>query len=98
MQKVTKEVLKLASNKLMFEMSESEYDNLLKDFDSITKQMKLLDEISGVDEVEPMVFPFEVTNSILREDVAKESLSREDALSNAKEVENGQIKLPRVVK
>ena len=98
MQKVTKEVLKLSANKLMFEMSESEYDNLLKDFDSITKQMKLLDEIDGVDDAEPMVFPFEVTNSILREDEVKDSLTREDALRNAKEVENGQIKLPRVVK
>ena len=60
--------------------------------------MELISEIEGVDEVEPMTFPFEVTNSYLREDVPTTPLSKEEALKNAKDVIDGEIAIPRVVK
>ena len=98
MKKVDKETLKLAAQHLMFEMSYEEYESLLADFDSIISKMKILGEIEGIDDVEPMTFPFDVTNSYLREDIAGEPLTREDALKNAKDIHNGMIGLPRVVK
>ncbi len=98
MKKVTLEVLKEATNKLMFDMSEEQYQNLLNEFDIILSQMELISEIEGVDDATPMVFPFDVTNSYLREDVAVTPLSKEDVLKNAKDVVDGQIAVPRVVK
>ena len=98
MKKVDKETLKLAAQHLMFEMSDEEYESLLADFDSIISKMKILGEIEGIDDVEPMTFPFDVTNSYLREDIAGEPLTREDARKNAKDSHNGMIGLPRVVK
>lgn len=98
MKEVNKEVLKTAANKLMFDMSEEQYDNLLNEFDTIISQMKLIGDIEGVDDAEPMTFPFDVTNTYLREDVASAPLNRDEALRNAKDVVDGQIRLPRVIK
>lgn len=98
MKKVDKETLKLSARHLMFDMTDEEYENLLGEFDSIIAQAKILGEFEGIDDVEPMVFPFEVSNSYLREDVAKKPISKEDALKNASDVHNGMIGLPRVVK
>ena len=97
MKTVDKNVLKGAANKLMFDMEESEYDTLLEEFDVIIKQMKLISEIPGLDEIQPMTFPFKVTTSYLREDIATEPLPRDTALKNASDVVDGQIRLPKVV-
>lgn len=98
MKKVTKEVLKTTAHNLMFDMSEEEFDELVKDFDSFLEQLKLLNDVEDVDNKEPMVFPFDVTNDYLREDEVEEPLSVDDVLKNSSEVVNGQIRVPKVVK
>lgn len=97
MKPVNKSVLKEAAQKLMFEMDEKQYDTLLEEFHTILSQLELIGEIPGVDEVEPMTFPFDVTNSFLREDVTQKPLDRDVALKNASDVVDGQIRLPKVV-
>ena len=98
MKTVNKEILKNAANKLMFDMSDEQYDQLVKEFDIIIKQMNLIGEIPGVDDAAPMTFPFDVTSSYLREDAPTAPLNIDDALRNAKDVVDGQIRLPKVVK
>lgn len=98
MKKVTKEVLQECANKLMFCLAEDELSTLLRDFNTIISQMELIKNIPGVDDVEPMTFPFEIEQSYLREDVAEEPLKKEDALKNAIDVVDGQIRLPKVIK
>ena len=44
-----------------------------------------------------MTFPYEIFNDYLREDVPSDVLTKEEALKNAKNVKDGQIKLPKVV-
>lgn len=90
-------VLKDAANRLLIDMSESEYETLLSEFNIVTKQMKSLNENIELDKIEPMVFPYEVYTTKLREDVAKEPLTREEALKNSQRKVGGQIKLPKVV-
>ena len=97
MKKVNKEVLKDTANRLLFTMNEEEYETLLKEFDVITRQMTLIGNIKGVDDVLPMTFPFEVTNDFLREDIPTMPLDKEEALRNAKDVVDYQIRLPKVV-
>ncbi len=98
MKKVSKETLIIATRKLMMEMSDEEYDKLTSDFETITMQMDLIKDIEVVDDVEPMTFPFEVTNDYLRDDVVEETITKEDALKNSKRKKGDYIVLPRVVK
>ena len=91
------EVLKDAANRLLLDMSDSEYETLLSEFDIVTKQMKPIGDNHALDEFEPMVFPFEIYTTESREDVAEEPLSREEALRNSRRKVGGQSKLPKVV-
>jgi aspartyl/glutamyl-tRNA(Asn/Gln) amidotransferase C subunit len=97
MKKVDKNVLKDAARRMLFDMPEEQYDTLLDEFKTITKQLELMGNIKGIDEVSPMTFPFDVTVIYLRDDVPETPLSKEDALKNAHSVKDGQIKLPRVI-
>lgn len=98
MNKVNKETLKLSAEKLMFEIDDSQYDTLIKEFNRIVEAMEEIGKLPHIDEVEPMIFPFAVTTTYLREDIPEQPLSREDALKNSQDVKDGQIKLPKVVK
>ena len=91
------DVLKDAAHRLLFDMPEEQYQTLLKEFDIVTTQMKVIGEDSSLDKLEPMVFPFECTTTYLREDEPGEPLDREEALKNAHNKTGGQIKLPKVV-
>ena len=97
MKPINREILKNAANKLMFDMDDKQYDTLLNEFSTILNQMELIGKIPGVDDVEPMTFPYEISTSYLREDVVEVPLEREEALKNASDVVDGQIRLPKVV-
>lgn len=97
MKEINLEVLKDAANRLLFTMSEEEYQTLLNEFSVLTKQMEMIGKIEGVDDYEPMTFPFECSTDYLREDEPSTPLAREDVLKNAGSVLDNQIKLPKVV-
>lgn len=97
MKTITKDVLKDAANRLLFTMSEEQYDTLMKEFGILTKQMAKIGEIEGLEAYEPMTFPFPCETDYLREDVPETPLPREVALENAHSLQDGQIKLPKVV-
>ena len=98
MKKVSKEILKLTANKLMFDMSDDEYSDLVIEFENLIKHMELIGEIEGVDDAEPMNFPFDVTSSTLREDVPFIENKQDELFKNSQDVVDGQIRLPKVVK
>ena len=97
MKEISLDVLKDAANRLMFDMSEQEYQTLLNEFKSLVQQMAKLSKIDGLENIELMTFPFECSTDFLREDVAEAPLSPDEALENAGNKSNGQIKLPKVV-
>ncbi len=97
MKEITIDVLHDAANRLLFDMSDEEYQTLFEEFKTLTKQMETIGKIKGLEELEPMTFPFECGNPHLREDVAEEPLPREEALANAGSVQDNEIKLPKVV-
>lgn len=97
MKKINKEVLKDAANRLLFTMSDEEFETLEKEFAILTKQMGKIAEIDGLDGFEPMTFPFPCETTFLREDEAKDTLTREEVLRNAGNKQDNQIKLPKVV-
>lgn len=97
MKKVDLESLKDAANRLLFDMSDSEYKTLLEEFETIKAQMKIIVEDKSIDSISPMFFPFDVSSDALREDEPIIPNSREEILKNAKNKVAGQIKLPKVV-
>ena len=97
MKEINLEVLHDAAHRLLFDMSDTEYQTLLEEFQILTKQMETIGKIEGLENYAPMTFPFPCEVTYLREDVAEEPLSREDALKNAGSVLNGEIKIPKVV-
>ena len=94
---VTKEKLKDYAAKLMFDMDDQGYDRTLEEFETVEKHMALINEIEGIDSVEPMTFPYVIYHSTLREDESKECLTNEEVLANAKETKANQVKVPKVV-
>ena len=97
MKEITKEVLKQAAGKLMFEMTDGQYDLLEIEFGTLLRQMSLIGEISGIDDAIPMTFPFPVVTEAMREDTPQEPTPAKDILRNAAHVEENQIKVPKVV-
>lgn len=97
---VTKEKLKDYASRLMFDMDDQGYERTLKEFETIEKHMALIGEIEKIDSVEPMTFPYEIERTFednLRDDEAKDCLTNEEVLANAKESKANQVKVPKVV-
>lgn len=92
-----KETLMMLADKLMFTMNDSEYDTLLDEFDTILKQMDLIGKIDGISDVEPMVYPIELNDIVLRDDNVSEELEIDDILVNSGSKLYNQVKLPKVV-
>ena len=97
MKQINKEVLIDAANRLLFTMSDEQYEMLDQEFKTLTKLMGKIGEIKGLDEYEPMTFPFCAETDFLREDEPQEVLPRDVALKNAGNKQDDQVKLPKVV-
>ena len=91
------EKLEILANKLMFTMNESEYKTLSDEFEIILKQMDLIGKIDNINEVEPMFYPFELSNVNMREDKVEDELDIDDILLNSSSTLYNQVKLPKVV-
>lgn len=97
MKKITRENIQDYALKLMFKMKDEEFDAFEKEFETILKHMDLIGEIEGIENVEPMTFPFVNDDVKLREDIVNNTLTTEDAIKNAKDVVYDEIKVPKVV-
>ena len=93
----TKNDLKNYAKKLMFDMSEKEYETLEKEFAFILKQMDKIAQMENIQDVEPLVFPFINEKVKLREDEIGEYLSADEVLANTKHQLRDQVKVPKVV-
>ena len=94
---VTKEKLKDYAAKLMFDMDDAGYDRTLEEFETVEKHMALIGEIDGIENVDPMTFPYVIYHATLREDEAKDTLTNEEVLANSKDTKANQVKVPKVV-
>lgn len=85
------------ANQLMFDLSEEEIMDLDREFDTLLKQIDLLDTID-TEGVEPMVYPFDTPTAFLRADKVENVKTQAEALSNAKKTRAEHILVPKVVK
>jgi aspartyl-tRNA(Asn)/glutamyl-tRNA(Gln) amidotransferase subunit C len=76
-------------------VEDTEKDDFVKQFNSILDYFHQLDEVD-TEGVEPTYRVVDLAN-IFREDVARPSLSQDDALKNAPRSLDGYFKSPRIV-
>jgi aspartyl-tRNA(Asn)/glutamyl-tRNA(Gln) amidotransferase subunit C len=72
-----------------------ELDSIKGDMEKIIGFMDKLSEID-TENVEPLIFMNEKVN-VLREDVSNQTLSKEDALSNAPKSDSDYFRIPKVL-
>ena len=96
---ITRDVLDKLAKKLMFKMNEEEYQTLESEFDIILKQMEYIDKIDGIENVNPMTFPFdlELDDNDLREDIYNNEIDFNDMIINVKDYDDNRVKVPKVV-
>jgi len=92
-----KKTLEMLAKKLMFTMDDSEYQTLSDEFETILKQMDLIGKIDGINEVEPLIYPFKLDNVSMREDKVVDELEIDDILKNSGDTLYNQVKVPKVV-
>ena len=97
MSKFTKELVDVLADKLLIGLSSEENDMVLSEFDEIDANIDLINEIDGIEDVEPMTHCLDDFVYELREDVAVEGLPIEDILANSDDTEDREIVVPKVV-
>ena len=80
----------------MFNISDGEMPELVDEYDIFMNHVAVLEEID-TEGIEPLAYPYEIETTFLRDDEPIDIISLEDALSNAKSVQENQIKVPKVV-
>lgn len=97
MSKFTKEMVDDYANKLLIGLTPEENEMVLDEFEIIDKSIDMINEIEGIENIEPMTHPLDDFEVDLREDIPEESIKLEDALKNAGKVEGREIEVPKVV-
>ena len=95
MAKLSKEEVKHVANLARLAITEEEAEKFAEQLGKITDFAEQLNELDTTN-VEPTSHVLPLVN-VLREDVAKEGLSREKVMLNVKEQEAGQIKIPSIM-
>ena len=98
MKKVSQKSLLEAAHNLMFDIDSVELEILKEEYADILDAIEEMKTIPNIDQLRPMIFPYEIVTDSLREDEINNVLSQQEALKNASKVEEGQIVIPKVVK
>lgn len=91
---ITREDVYHIASLAKIEIDDEEVENFKEEFQNILEYFNILDEVE--EDVEP-TFQVLPLNNIFREDIPKRSLPKNEALKNAKHVEEGYFKGPRIV-
>lgn len=96
-EKFTKEMVDDYADKLLIGLTDEENKMVLEEFEIIDETINTINEIEGIEKIEPMTHTLDDFEYELREDEIEESVSIEDLLSNC-DVHNGrEIEVPKVV-
>ena len=93
---MNKEDVKVFLNDLYLDADDKELDFIIEEFNSIYSSIQCLEKIDTSDVVGAS-WPFEQTSTYLREDIVDHTLSNEEALQNADQVQDGYVKYVKVV-
>lgn len=97
MNKFTKEMVEEYADKLLIGLTEEESEMVLSEFDTIDKNIDIINTIPNIEQVEPMSFCLDDFDVDLREDEIEESIKIEELLQNCDEVSDREIEVTKVV-
>ena len=97
MSKFTKEMVDDYADKLLIGLTDEENKMVLDEFDIIDEQINIINEIPGIEKVEPMTHTLDDFEFELREDVVEESVPIEELLQNCKDFTGREVQVPKVV-
>ena len=97
MTKFTKELIDDYANKLLIGLSDEENKMVLDEFNEIDKTIDIINNIEGLNEVEPYSWCLDNEIDFLDEDVVEESSSMSEILSNCDKHTSVEIEVPKVV-
>lgn len=94
----TSEMVDMYADKLLIGLSEEERDMVLEEMGDIDADLdEFLNNLPGIDEVEPMSWCLDREITSLREDVIEESIPVDVALANSDRTTDREIEIPKVV-
>lgn len=97
MAKFTSEMVNDYADKLLIGLTKEENQMVLDEFEIIDKNINLINEIEGIEKVEPMTHCLDDFEFELREDVIEESCDIDDILANCDVHNDREIEVPKVV-
>lgn len=97
MSKFTKEMVNDYAEKLLIGLTEEESNMVLEEFSIIDETINKINNIKGIEEIEPMTHCLDNFIYELREDVEEESIPIEDLLQNCDEHTENEVEVPKVV-
>ena len=95
--KFTKEMVDDYADKLLIGLTPEENKMVLDEFDIIDEQINIINDIPGIELVEPMTHALDDFEFELREDVVEESIPIEELLQNCKDSTGREVQVPKVV-
>ncbi len=98
MQKFTKEMVDDYADKLLIGLTEEENKMVLDEFEIIDKNIDLINEIPGIENVSPMTHTLDNFVYELREDEVEQSIPITSLLENCDDsTADGEVQVPRMV-
>ena len=95
--KFTKEMVDDYADKLLIGLTPEENKMVLDEFDIIDEQINTINDIPGIEKVEPMTHALDDFEFELREDEVEESIPIEELLQNCKDSTGREVQVPKVV-
>ena len=95
--KFTKAIVEDYANKLLIGLTEEETNMVLDEFSIIDETINKINNIEGIEKIEPMTHCLDRYITELREDKEVDSLDINDILSNCDSHTEREVKLPKVV-
>lgn len=97
MSKFTKEMVSDYADKLLIGLTKEENQMVLDEFDIIDRNIDIINEIDGINNIEPMSWCLDDFEYELREDIAEESIDIDLLLQNCDDYRICEVKVPKVV-
>ena len=95
--KFTSDMVNDYANKLLIGLTEEETNMVLEEFNIIDETINQINNIEGLENVEPMTHCLDDFIYELREDIEEESISIDEILQNCDEKTEREVKVAKVV-
>ncbi len=94
----TKDIINDYADKLLIGLTNEENELLLREFDVINDNMSKINNVKGLENVQPLHFPQDLSTLFIRDGQTSRMIDIEDALKNCDDYIDREVEIVRVVK